>query len=255
VKIRTTTSWLMEPGADFLGAVMMSCLALVCVYQPVLVFGPAIGLTLVLLIAHRLHPGVRWTWFFMPPRLYFTATVTWAGLFAQLAAVDELGVIAGDFAMAAWLLLNLAITWWHVWLIALVFKGKAMPEVFSAVAPEREGWLVVALRRLSRRVLWFAAGVAVGVLVAFNPSVPARAHPAPIAHSAVSGADECFFAGIPIAVGDSLPNGQRCYISHDPLHPGLLMFTPTTPLKPAADATPPLAATGIHESVNGAGGL
>lgn len=167
--IRTIKRWLMETDEDFLGAVMVASLTLMCAFDPMMVFGPALGLALVLLIAHRLHPGVRWTWFFMPPRLYFTATVTWAGLFAQLAAVDELGVIAGDFAMAAWLLLNLAITWWHVWLIALVFKGKAMPEVFSAVAPEREGWLVVALRRLSRRVLWFVAGALLGWCFASSP--------------------------------------------------------------------------------------
>ena len=82
-----------------------------------------------------------------------------------------------------------------------------------------------------RHWVWFGVGALAGCLVAFSPQMP-PAHPARIAHSAVSGADECFYDGVPVAMGDSLPNGQRCYISHDPLHPGLLMFTPA-PSAPA----------------------
>lgn len=102
------------------------------------------------LLAHRLHPRVRWTWFFMPGRRRFTALVAatavlavWGGESMFYAINDGTGMaeLFGGFVCIALATLG-------AWYITKIFEGRAMTNVFKLVAPDREGALLSKLRNL-----------------------------------------------------------------------------------------------------------
>ena len=107
------------------------------------------GIAAVLLIAHRVHPGVRWTWFFQPPRRTFTTVAGTTGLLLRDAVTYPLqvGGVAG-FAAGAATLLAAA---WGAFLLIKTFEGTAMKSVFKLVPPERSGWLLEKLHALDVR--------------------------------------------------------------------------------------------------------
>jgi len=109
-----------------------------------------IALAAALLLAHRIHPGVRWTWFLMPPRRRFAALVAATGLLAAWGIEGTFDAIAGggDFADMLVGLGCLAAATACTWYITKIFEGNAMTEIFKLVAPERAGALLSKLRSL-----------------------------------------------------------------------------------------------------------
>lgn len=115
------------------------------------------ALAAVLLVAHRAHPGVRWTWFFMPGRRMFTLLVFGTGLLLRPGLMKTFDGIGGrgslaDFAVG---IVCLALSTVGAWYVVKVLEGKKMGNVFKLVAPESEGALLSKLRALDKH-----AGVA-----------------------------------------------------------------------------------------------
>lgn len=123
---------------------------------------PVVALVLVLLTANRLHPNVRWLWFFMPGRWRFTVLVLAAG--TELQAGARVAIIGGGWVLlgGGFVLVALALAVW----VAAVFLRKAMPEAFEPIPPTREGALVAFVRAVPADVALVAGWTLLAVLMA-----------------------------------------------------------------------------------------
>lgn len=133
----------------------MAALALALTYTFVTWLWPAwAAIALVLLVAHRIHPGVRWTWFFMPPRRTFTALVMVAGLLFRTGVVEIFDAAAGrgggfaGFAIGMVCYIGAVLA---AMSIVKTFEGSVMTQVFKLVPPERAGWLLEKLQALDAK--------------------------------------------------------------------------------------------------------
>lgn len=107
-----------------------------------------LALAVVLLTAYRIHPGVRWTWLFMPPRRRFTLLVMVVGLLARPGIEQTFNWVAGLTEATAGLvgIVCLALSACGAWYITRVFECQAMTEVFKPVTPTSRGALLEKLR-------------------------------------------------------------------------------------------------------------
>ena len=92
-----------------------------------------VAIASVLLVAYRVHPGVRVHWFFMRPRWRFTVLAGLAGLLLRVAITSPLsGTGAAGFAVGG---LALAGSAGIAFFIVKVFEGTAMTKVFELIPP------------------------------------------------------------------------------------------------------------------------
>ena len=129
-------------------------LALECGAGILVMLWPAwLAVVATLWLAHRLHPGVRWTWFFMPGRRRFIALVAASALLAVWGGESMFYAIADGVGMAELFggFVCIALATLGTWYIFRIFEGTTMTNIFKLVAPEREGALLEKLRALDAR--------------------------------------------------------------------------------------------------------